>query len=369
MTATSVLRRSAIPAAVTAAAVAYISHFVGGWAAVVSKRSRERVERLISSRCCSNKVVIVTGGNGGIGRLTVEACAKAGGTVILACRSPDRGRLAKEQLRLSPDEATRVIVMELDLASISSIRRFVQNIGSKYSQLDVLILNAGIARSFLGSSSFNVTEDGLEEMMGTNFLGHFLLTVLLLPLLRKTSGARVIGLTSVAMGNSYTCGIDPKSWTLKRPDFQDWKQYGQSKLAIRLFIRELQRREPKLLCLACHPGVVAETTLMHQAGGGLLEYLYSLLMFKVLAMGPESSHLTTMYLTLAPDEELEGGECYQPIGRKLEWMSHPIQRLGGLQLPLPVKTSHPHLWSDAEEVLKGCSATVSGRAVLEPILS
>lgn len=333
----------------TAATVLYLSFFVSGWFAIhLSSRKNYKPP----TSWGQGQIVLVTGGNAGIGKLTVASLAAAGATVILACRNVDKGNLAKTSLGLTPEAAARVIVMNLDLGSLRSIKAFVESFTERFSQLDVLVLNAGIAKTFLGNSGFSYTSDGFEEMVGVNFLGHFLLTNLLLPLLRRTTGARVVGLTSVAMANSYSTGISFSSWTGKHVDFQDWKQYGQSKLAMCLFIRELQRREPSLLCLACHPGVVAETTLMHPGQSfNLMEKMYALFVFKVLAMAPKHSHLNTIFLATAPAEDLEGGACYQPVGRKLRWMSHWLQRLGALQLPVPVVTRHPRLWNEAVRLI------------------
>merc|ERR1719189_2009906 len=109
-----------------------------------------------------------------------------------------------------------------------------------------------------GSDGFGLTSDGFEEMIGTNFLGHFYLTMLLLPTLRAKAESRVvprvIAVTSVAAANSYPSGVDPSTWRAKAHDFKDWAQYGQSKLALLLFVRQLQLREgSQILCLACHP--------------------------------------------------------------------------------------------------------------------
>lgn len=361
----SLARRGAAASVAVAAAASYISYFCGGWAASLSPSKRRRCLQ-ISPSWGQGKVVLVTGAGGAIGLRTAQVLAQAGATVILACRSLERGVAAKDAMSVPPEVLARIEVMSLDLASIRSIRAFAETFRSKYPRLDVLVLNAGVARTFLGSTGFRLTEDGFEEMMGVNFLGHFLLTGLLLPVLRKTVGSRVVGLTSVAMGNSYACGIDVQSWTQRRPDFGDWKQYGQSKLAVRLFIRELQRQEPSILCLACHPGVVAETTLMHQGKTDLLERLYSLLMFKVFAMGPDHSHLTSVYLATAPADELEGGACYMPLCRLLRWMNHWLQRIGALQAPVAMKTSHPGLFDDAQRVLNERAAAIWGAPLLPP---
>lgn len=297
-----------------------------------------------------DKVVLITGANSGIGLGCARSLALAGATVVMACRSASRGEAAKASMALPAELAARVSVLPLDLASLQSVAAFAEAFREKFLQLDVLILNAGLAGSFLGSGGFAKTKDGLEEMVGVNFLGHYLLTRLLLPVLRATPGARVIGLTSVAMANSYLEGIDVASWTSRRRDFQDWMQYGQSKLAVRLFVEELQRREPSLLCLACHPGVVAGTALMHQ-GGSFLESLYSWFTFNALAMRADFGHLNTVYVASAPASELRPGACYLPVGREMSWKSHWFQRACALQMPLRMQTEHPTLWSDAERLL------------------
>jgi len=349
--------------ALSVTAVAYISRFVGGWAAVVGSRGRRRLRQLPPMH---GKVVLVTGGNRGIGLQTAEALAGDGATVVLACRSMEKGLAAKNSL--TAEAAARVEVLGLDLASVASVLAFAHAFRAKFQQLHVLILNAGLARTFLGSNGFTLTADGLEEMVGVNFLGHFLLTGLLLPVLRGTPGARVIGLTSVAMANSYACGIDIQSWTSRRPDFQDWKQYGESKLAARLFMQELQHREPQLLCISCHPGVAAGTGLMHQEErGSVVEGLYSLFVFRALAMRPEYSHLNTIYLATAAPEELEPGACYQPIGRKLSWTANWLQRVGALQAPVSMETQHHGLWAAAEKLLNERAAAVNGGVPVLPV--
>jgi len=352
--------------------ILYVSDFIGGWVSLRFPFKSQQISKLMSDRSIASgmsrpdgtrKVVLVTGANAGIGSRTAAKLAGTGATVVLACRSVEKA----EAFRASQtaDKTNNMVVLKLDLASITSIRDFVVAFKAKFTKLDVLILNGGIAKTFTENGGFALTEEGFEQMMGVNFLGHFLLTGLLLPTLRNTPDARVVGQTSVAMANSYACGLDYESWTTRRPDFQDWKQYGQSKLAIRLFIEELQRREPSLLCVACHPGVVADTTLMHQSGG-ILELAYSWVLFKFLAMGPESSHLNTVFLASAPRTKLEGGACYGPLGRKLQWMSHPLQRLGALQAPWAgVQCSHPDMWDRAVQLLneKG-AARNSGKPLL-----
>eukprot|EP00927_Polykrikos_kofoidii_P073089 TRINITY_DN69165_c0_g1_i1.p1 TRINITY_DN69165_c0_g1~~TRINITY_DN69165_c0_g1_i1.p1 ORF type:complete len:384 (+),score=48.35 TRINITY_DN69165_c0_g1_i1:46-1197(+) len=322
------------------------SLFVGGWAASWLRRRRAT---LLPSMV--GKVVVVTGANGGIGFGTVQDLLRLGCRIVMCCRSLDRGNAARA--RLPPD--ANVEVMQLDLGSLQSINAFAEKIRTKFSRLDVLILNAGTASSFLGIGGFKKTSDGFEEMIGTNFLGHFKLVSLLLPILRATEGARVIACTSVAVANSYSEGIDPKTWTARSPKFSDWCQYGQSKLALLLFMRQLQQREKGLMCLACHPGVVAGTTLMHEEQRApWMERIYSKYLFSCLAMGAEEGHLGLLFLA-ATKEQLQGGGLYFPIGRLVSWpwsrFAHMFQRVGALQAPVRMETDCKDLWSEAEKAI------------------
>jgi len=330
--------------AALAGVVVYLADMAGGWVAV--RRSSFSTKSIPSM---AGKVVVITGGNQGIGLQAVKLLAAAGATVVLACRNLEKGRVAASSL--PPDVAKNVVVMQLDLGRLTSILDFAKTFRAKYEQLHVLILNAGIAKTFMESGGWSVTPDGLEEMVGVTFLGHFLLTQLLLPVLRKTDGSRVIGQSSVAAANSYLRGIDPQTWTSRPKDFQDWKQYGQAKLAVRLFISYLQRREPKVLCLSCHPGVVDSTTLMHQTGAGLLEKFYNWALFAILAQKFSDGGLQTVWLATAPAEKLEGGAMYGPIGRKQTWVRSFIMRAAALQAPLPMNTDYPQLWEDAEKAI------------------
>mmetsp|Transcript_29990 Transcript_29990/g.69792 ORF Transcript_29990/g.69792 Transcript_29990/m.69792 type:complete len:355 (+) Transcript_29990:85-1149(+) len=322
----------------------YLSDMCGGWVAV--RRSSFDAKAVPSM---VGKIVLVTGGNAGIGWQAVQMLAKAGATVILACRSLEKGQACVSSV--APDIAKNIVVMQLDLGRISSILEFAKAFRAKYERLHVLLLNAGIAKTFMESGGWSLTSDGLEEMVGVTFLGHFLLTHLLLPVLRKTPGSRIVGQTSVAAGNSYLRGIDPASWTSKPKDYQDWKQYGQGKLAMRLFMKYLQQREPQVLCIGCHPGVVDSTTLMHQASAGLLEKFYNWFLFAAFAMKHEHGGLQTVWCASAPAQELEGGATYGPIGRKQEWVRSFLQRTAALQVPLPMTTEYPSLMDDAEKVL------------------
>lgn len=324
---------------------AWISHFVGGWASIRLSRGRP-----LALASMVGKIVIVTGGNSGIGLQTVRELVMLGATVVLCCRSRERGDAAAASLPAGGS----VAVMELDLGSLASIKTFANTFKAKYARLDVLVLNAGKAGTFLGSKEYARTSDGLEEFVGANYVGHFYLTCLLLPILRTTLGARVIANTSVAAVNSYPAGIDTKTWTDRCSGFQDWMQYGQSKLALILFIRALQKREPSLLCLACHPGVVDGTGLMHEQQG-LLERLYSTYLFLCLAQRSTDGWRNVVYL-VATTHALEKGGFYFPVGRLVRWpFNRPsvmFQRVAALQAPVHMVAEHNTLWEDTEAVIK-----------------
>ena len=207
-------------------------------------------------------MVVVTGGNSGSGFEAALALAGKNAQVILAVRSVEKGEAAAERIRQQYPRA-QVIVMALDLSDLSSVRAFAQNFLKLYERLDVLINNAGVM-----ALPQRKTADGFEMQFGTNHLGHFALTGLLISALKKTSNARVVTVSSGA----HTFGdihFDDLQWEKK---YQAWGAYGQSKLANLLFAYELQRRleaaGSKVLSVGCHPGY-ASTNL--QAAGPQME--------------------------------------------------------------------------------------------------
>lgn len=345
----SVTAKVGLAVGLTGAFVVWSSDFVGGWAS-----ARFRTKPSPPAGSMVGRVVVVTGGNAGIGFRTVAALAEAGATVVLCCRSLHKGHAARATLSAGHS----VEVMELDLASVASVRRFAEAFRERFPRLDVLVLNAGVAGSMTGSEGFGLTADGFEEMIGTNFLGHFYLTTLLLPTLRAAAAPRVIALTSIAAANCYARGIDPSTWRARAPDFKDWAQYGQSKLALLLFVQQLQSREPRLCCVACHPGVVAGTALVRPSAG-LVECFLTSFIFSAFAMREADGHCCPVYLA-STSGELRPGGFYFPVGRLVSWpmsfASVAYQRLGALQLPVCLQNEHPALWEDATAALSAAGA-------------
>jgi NAD(P)-dependent dehydrogenase (short-subunit alcohol dehydrogenase family) len=205
----------------------------------------------------AGRTVIVTGANSGLGAVTARELSRVGAQVILAVRNTAKGAAAAEQM------TGDVEVRQLDLQDLASVRQFADGVDA----VDVLINNAGIM-----ATPHAVTKDGFESQIGTNHLGHFALTNLLLPRLTD----RVVTVSSMAhmVGR---ISLKDLNWT-SRP-YSAWLAYGQSKLANLLFTSELQRRltavRSPLRALAAHPGY-SNTNLQGHTGSRLSEALLAI---------------------------------------------------------------------------------------------
>lgn len=206
---------------------------------------------------------VVTGATGGLGYETALALARAGSEVILTGRDDRKGQSAVEKISHEVSSA-RVSYERLDLASLASIADFSQRMLSRQS-LDLLINNAGV----MALPRRETTADGFEMQFGTNYLGHFALTARLLPLLRKASEPRIVSVSSLAHRTAFIDFDDLQGARVYSP----WKAYGQSKLAMLIFARELQRRSDaagwNLISSAAHPGF-SRTNLFASGPGSLL---------------------------------------------------------------------------------------------------
>jgi NAD(P)-dependent dehydrogenase (short-subunit alcohol dehydrogenase family) len=209
------------------------------------------------------KTAVVTGSTGGLGYETVLALAKAGADIILTGRDDRKGQSALGKISREVIGA-RIRYEHLDLASLASIADFAQRMQVRQS-LDLLINNAGV----MALPRRQTTADGLEMQFGTNYLGHFALTARLMPLLRRSSGPRVVSVSSLAHRTGSIDFGDLQGTRLYSP----WKAYGQSKLACLMFALELQRRSDSagwnLTSDAAHPGF-SRTNLFASGPGGLL---------------------------------------------------------------------------------------------------
>lgn len=187
---------------------------------------------------------IVTGANSGIGYHTALQLARHGASVVLACRSAERGLRAFERVKAAAPDAA-ITLGSLDLADLSSVRRFA---AEQQEPLDILVNNAGVM-----AIPRRTTADGFEMQFGTNHLGHFALTGLLLPALQAAPSPRVVTVTS---GVAWTGRLRFDDLQGER-GYRRWAAYGQAKLANLLFAKELDRRVSGLTSVAAHPGYAA----------------------------------------------------------------------------------------------------------------
>jgi NAD(P)-dependent dehydrogenase (short-subunit alcohol dehydrogenase family) len=238
------------------------------------------------------KIVLITGANRGIGRETTRGLARMGATIVMACRDLTKANPVGEVTKRETGNG-QIEVMQLDVASLGSIREFVVRFGEKYSKLDVLINNAGIL-----CGGRQETEDGFNRVMATNYLGPFLLTNLLLPALKQAGEARIISVSSIAhlWGGSDLSDLNfKKRWVSTGP-------YASSKLAIILFIQELAERlkGTNITANTLHPGVVA--TNIYRIGP--LDSWYQALFIRIsrlVLISPTEGAQTSIYLASSDD--------------------------------------------------------------------
>jgi NAD(P)-dependent dehydrogenase (short-subunit alcohol dehydrogenase family) len=258
------------------------------------------------------RVAVVTGSNTGIGYQAAAALAQSGAHVVLAVRDPQKGNLALARITAAHPDAD-VTLHALDLSSLDSVRAAATALRSAYPRIDLLINNAGVMWT-----PKQLTADGFELQFGTNHLGHFALTGLLLDSLLPVRGSRVVTVSS--SGHRFRAAIhfDDLQW---EQSYDRYAAYGQSKLANLLFTYELQRRlaghQANTIAVAAHPG--AASTELGRSAPTLLKPLFALagpVLFQNAAMGA----LPT--LRAAADPDVEGGQYYGPDGLG-EQRGHP----------------------------------------------
>lgn len=253
----------------------------------------------------NGRVAVVTG-TGGLGYEDALALARAGADVIIAGRNAQKGAEAVRQIKAELPTA-QVRFEQLDLASLKSVDAFVSRLSQQLSSLDILINNAGV----MVPPTRQVTEDGFELQMGTNYLGHFALTAGLLPLLRKGTNPRVVTLSSIVARRGQINFSDIQF----AKDYVPGKAYGQSKIACLMFALELQKRSEAegwgIASIAAHPGV-SRTELLNNAPGRWsperLARTYLWFLFQPVPQGA----LPTLYAATA--KEARGGGYYGPDG-------------------------------------------------------
>jgi len=242
------------------------------------------------------KTVVITGGNGGIGKETAIALARQGARVILAVRDPEKGAAAVTDI-VTASGSTQVEQRSLDLASIASIRAFATALATTTDQLSVLINNAGVVLR-----RRQTTADGFEMTFGVNHLGHFLLTELLRDLLVSGAPSRIVVVASDAYKGARR-GLDFDDLNLEHSHYGAMKAYCRSKLANILFTRELARRldGSGVTANAVHPGIVA-TRLARDGDTGWLGNM-ALKVARPFFNTPEQGARTSIYVASAPELE------------------------------------------------------------------
>ena len=202
----------------------------------------------------SGRLALITGASSGLGLETARALVRRGATVLLGCRSRQRSEQARTSL-LADAAGGAIDLLDLDLADLASVRAAGRELADRYGRLDLLINNAGV----MGLPR-SLTSDGFEMQFGVNHLGHYALTMALLPLLRARPASRVVTVTSGAQYFGRIAFDDPQG----ERRYDRWAAYGQSKLANVMFALELQQQllaaGADVLSLAAHPGI-ARTNL------------------------------------------------------------------------------------------------------------
>jgi NAD(P)-dependent dehydrogenase (short-subunit alcohol dehydrogenase family) len=260
----------------------------------------------------SGRVAVVTGSNSGIGWVTARELAAHGARVVLACRDVEQGKIAINRIHATVPSA-ELDVVHLDLSSMASVRA----VADQWSgTLDLLINNAGV----MAPPRRMMTEDGYELQFGTNHLGHFVLTGLLLPALLQSAEPRIVTVASIAHFGGTEEVLEGNSG----PSYNPQRTYSNSKLANLLFAQELQRqadsRELNLVSTAAHPGVSATGLVGDTQGMGANRFMRTVapMFLKVFTQSAVAGARATLYATAAAPGSYTGpqrfGETRGPIG-------------------------------------------------------
>lgn len=275
-----------------------------------------------------NKTVLVTGATSGIGEVTAVELARLGARVLVVGRNPERAGWVVKKI---VDQGGAAEALTADLTSQAEIRRMAQEVKERVSQLDVLVNNAG---AFF--NRFQRTPDGLESTFALNHLSYFLLSALLLPLLKKSPSARIVNVSSMA---HMTHHLDFGDLQMEK-HYSGWTAYGRSKLCNLYFTYELARRlkGSSVTVNALHPGFVA--TNFGRADNSLVSAVFGLL--QLAAKSPQEGARTSIFLAASKAVEGKTGEYYvdcrpvrsseisydEGIARKLWSVSEKLTGLG-----------------------------------------
>lgn len=282
----------------------------------------------------NGKVAIVTGANSGIGYEVTLGLVKKNIEVIMACRNMQKAEEAKESILHQHPEA-KIKLMKLDLSSLTEVKKFADEFKKHYHTLNLLINNAGVMMS-----PYKVTEDNFENQIATNYMGHFALTGLLVPMLTSSSGSRIVSLSSLSYKWSEIQFDDIHS----NKSYSKSKAYGQSKRACLMFAFELQRRLAAAgydtISIAAHPGL--SKTNLDQYFPKLIRPLGNLFL-----QSAEKGALPILYAAL--DNAVFGGEFIGPDGFQ-QMRGYPT-KVDADNYSNDQKVAN-RLWSESEKMTK-----------------
>ncbi|KAI7893067.1 short-chain dehydrogenase/reductase SDR [Mucor mucedo] len=243
-----------------------------------------------------DKTILITGASDGIGKETAIALSQMNAQrVIMACRASEKSERAFRDIS---SKKANVILEHIDLSDLASVKEFVDRILQKKIRLDVLINNAGVILS-----ERSVTIDGFEMQFATNFLGHFLLTELLLKKNVFNNKARIINLSSHAM---LFGKIDFEDIHFQDRKYSGWKAYTQSKLANVMYANYLNRTYAHITSYSVHPGMVRTRFANNSGLFHVLDMIFYPL-FYLLSKSPSEGAATSIYLASSPNVEDQGG--------------------------------------------------------------
>jgi len=255
----------------------------------------------------TDQVAIVTGSNTGIGKETARVLAKMGATVVLACRDEAKTLVAVEELRKDTGNE-RIEFIRLDLSDLKSVKEFAKEFQERHNKLNILVNNAGI----MAIPERRLTKDGYEMQFGTNHLGHFYLTTLLIDLMKRSAPCRIVNLSSVASS------VGKMNWedlNYEKGGYNMSTAYAQSKLANILFTKELQRRygDAGIRAYAVHPGVVTTDLTRYMNEKWYINAVMTVIgnpFMKLFGKNPLQGAQTSLYCALEDFDKIEGGLYY-----------------------------------------------------------
>lgn len=283
----------------------------------------------------TGKTILVTGGSSGLGLESIKHFALHGATVIMAARNRSKARGAITSLEPQlPTTSTPITILDIDLADLSSIQRAAHTFLSTHTRLDILMLNGGVM-----ALPPALTTDGYEIQLGTNHLGHALLTKLLLPLLLATASLPDTSVRIITLTSSGAELFPAKNGLLlhehaRTPmsDLSPWARYGRSKAANILFTKALAQKYPSITSVAVHPGL-AKTALADTVLDTAPWWQRAAMGAGVLFMpSVETAVRNQLWASVAAAGEVESGKVYYPVAKEhagIELVNDPkeVERL------------------------------------------